>query len=376
MDIFAIVLKLDRIISDIFSGKLPEKAELPELLLRLSEDGQLLESFSERARNVSKRVFGNRVFLRGLIEIGNVCRNDCYYCGIRKSNKNLRRYVLSEDEILSCCSYGYGEGFRTFVLQGGENPAIGDDFLCGIIRKIKKDLPGSAITLSLGERGMDSFRKLRQAGADRYLLRHESADEEYFYRLHPHPRVEAGNLMDDAAVTNYARRMASLKMLKALGYQTGAGFMVGAPGQTLEHIAADLEFIAGFRPQMVGIGPYMPHPDTPLGRISDGFWTSRRKRMMTLGLLSILRMMDPCMLLPSTTALNTLVPGGHYEGILAGANVIMPNLSPLYARKAYDLYSGKVADGGESRSGLNDLKMKLEAIGYAIDWSRGDYIKI
>ena len=376
MDIFAIVLKLDRIISDIFSGKLPEKAELPELLLRLSEDGQLLESFSERARNVSKRVFGNRVFLRGLIEIGNVCRNDCYYCGIRKSNKNLRRYVLSEDEILSCCSYGYGEGFRTFVLQGGENPAIGDDFLCGIIRKIKKDLPGSAVTLSLGERGMDSFRKLRQAGADRYLLRHESADEEYFYRLHPHPGVETGNLMDDAAVTNHARRMASLKMLKALGYQTGAGFMVGAPGQTLEHIAADLEFIAGFRPQMVGIGPYMPHPDTPLGRISDGFWTLRRKRMMTLGLLSILRMMDPCMLLPSTTALNTLVPGGHYEGILAGANVIMPNLSPVYARKAYDLYSGKVADGGESRSGLNDLKMKLEAIGYAIDWSRGDYIKI
>ena len=376
MDIFAIVLKLDRIISDIFSGKLPEKAELPELLLRLSEDGQLLESFSERARNVSKRVFGNRVFLRGLIEIGNVCRNDCYYCGIRKSNKNLRRYVLSEDEILSCCSYGYGEGFRTFVLQGGENPAIGDDFLCGIIRKIKKDLPGSAVTLSLGERGMDSFRKLRQAGADRYLLRHESADEEYFYRLHPHPRVETGNFMDDAAVTNHARRMASLKMLKALGYQTGAGFMVGAPGQTLEHIAADLEFIAGFRPQMVGIGPYMPHPDTPLGRISDGFWTPRRKRMMTLGLLSILRMMDPCMLLPSTTALNTLVPGGHYEGILAGANVIMPNLSPVYARKAYDLYSGKVADGGESRSGLNDLKMKLEAIGYAIDWSRGDYIKI
>ena len=376
MDIFAIVLKLDRIISDIFSGKLPEKAELPELLLRLSEDGQLLESFSERARNVSKRVFGNRVFLRGLIEIGNVCRNDCYYCGIRKSNKNLRRYVLSEDEILSCCSYGYGEGFRTFVLQGGENPATGDDFLCGIIRKIKKDLPGSAVTLSLGERGMDSFRKLRQAGADRYLLRHESADEEYFYRLHPHPGVETGNLMDDAAVTNHARRMASLKMLKALGYQTGAGFMVGAPGQTLEHIAADLEFIAGFRPQMVGIGPYMPHPDTPLGRISDGFWTLRRKRMMTLGLLSILRMMDPCMLLPSTTALNTLVPGGHYEGILAGANVIMPNLSPVYARKAYDLYSGKVADGGESRSGLNDLKMKLEAIGYAIDWSRGDYIKI
>lgn len=377
MDIFAIVLDLDNIIDNIFSGKLPPKAGLAALLHRLSEDGPLAECLAERARSVSLGVFGNKVFLRGLVEVSNVCRNDCYYCGIRKSNGNIRRYTLAEEEILSCCSRGYRTGFRTFVLQGGENPALTDDFLCGLVRKLKEMFPDCAVTLSLGERGYGSFERLRHAGADRYLLRHESADEDYFYRLHPDPfgpMNQAVNAEDMSVTTNYPRRMASLRALKALGYQTGAGFMVGVPGQTVEHLAADLEFIASFRPQMAGIGPYLPHPDTPMGRVSDGYWTPGRKRRMTLCLLSILRLIDPHILLPSTTALNTLARQGRYDGILAGANVIMPNISPAKAREAYELYGGKVTDGGADRRDFEELENGLAAIGYEIDWSRGDYV--
>ncbi len=377
-------MKSQRVIDKIFPGSLPSVPDLHALLTALSENDSLSERLAARAREISSSVFGRKVFLRGLVEIGNVCRNDCYYCGIRKSNGNIHRYTLSAEEIFSCCAAGYRRGFRTFVLQGGENPAVGDDFLCDLIEKIKAELPGCAVTLSLGERGYDSYRRLYEAGADRYLLRHEAADEDYFYKLHPRPSAEteataspdadpSAGVYDVSSTTNHARRMASLRMLKEIGYQVGAGFMVGAPGQTVEHIAKDLEFIAELRPQMVGIGPYMPHPDTPFGNLRDACWTSERKRRMTLGLLSILRMLDPCLLLPSTTALNTLVKGARYDGILAGANVIMPNISPARARAAYELYSGKVTDGGESGEGLDELEKSLAAIGYEADWSRGDY---
>ena len=377
-------MKSQGVIDRIFPGSLPSASDLHALLTSLSENDSSAERLAARAREVSSSVFGGKVFLRGLVEIGNVCRNDCYYCGIRKSNSNIHRYVLSAEEIFSCCAAGYRRGFRTFVLQGGENPGMGDDFLCDLIKKIKRELTGCAVTLSLGERGYDSFKRLYDAGADRYLLRHEAADEDYFYKLHPRPSAgteatacpDAGSrdgAYDVSSTTNHVRRMASLRMLKEIGYQVGAGFMVGAPGQTVGHIAEDLEFIAELRPQMVGIGPYMPHPDTPFGKMRDAFWTPESKRRMTLGLLSILRLLDPCLLLPSTTALNTLAEGARYEGIMAGANVIMPNISPARARAAYELYSGKVTDGGESGEGLDELEKSLAAIGYEADWSRGDY---
>lgn len=356
----------------ICSGALPQKDRLAQLLSDLADGKDDADALYAHARKVSLDAFRNKVFLRGLIEIGNVCRNDCYYCGIRRSNRNVRRYVLSAGEILEACRRGYAEGFRTFVLQGGENPALTDSILVPLVKDIKRYAPGCAVTLSLGERSHESYRILHEAGADRYLLRHESCDEEYFYRLHPRPVSE--DLPGDSGVTNFSRRMAALGELKRIGYQTGTGFMVGTPGQTFEQLASELHFIRDFAPEMVGIGPFIPHPDTPFGGLSDTCWTAERKAVMTRILISFLRIMSPHLLIPSTTALNTISADGRYLGILAGANVIMPNISPDFARKSYTLYEGKVTDGGETSAATAMLERRLNDIGYEVDWSRGDYV--
>ncbi len=329
--------------------------------LSLAEYRMLLEGLSpdlaayaaEKARAVREAVYGKDVYIRGLIEISNICKNDCLYCGIRKSNAACERYRLSEEQILSCCEQGYALGFRTFVMQGGEDGYFTDDRLCALVSRIKADYPDCAVTLSLGERSRESYQRLYDAGADRYLLRHETADATHYQKLHPQS-------------LSFDERMRCLRDLKEIGFQTGCGFMVGSPFQTTAELAKDLKFIEEFRPDMCGIGPFIPHKDTPFSAHAAGTLG------MTCYLLSLVRLIHPPVLLPSTTALGTIDENGREKGILAGANVVMPNLSPLDVRQKYMLYNGKVATGTEAAEGLADLKIRMTVIGYEVVTARGD----
>ena len=311
---------------------------------------------AEKAVKKRKEVYGNDVYIRGLIEISNICKKDCHYCGIRRGNKNCERYRLTNEQILSCCDEGYPLGFRTFVLQGGEDAFFTDDYVCEVINSIKSKYPDCAVTLSLGERSFESYEKLRKAGADRYLLRHETADKEHYEKLHP----------SDLSFDN---RMECLKNLKKLGFQTGCGFMVGSPYQTNKTIAKDLKFIEEFKPEMCGIGPFIPHKDTifkdyPTGSVE-----------LTCYLLSIIRLISPDILLPATTALGSIDPIGREKGILAGANVVMPNLSPEDAKKKYTLYNNKLSSGAEAAANKRMLEEKMKAIGYKIVTNIGNHKK-
>ena len=325
-------------------------------LLAISEKDDI-DYLTERAKCIRDDIYGKRVFIRGLIEISNYCKNDCYYCGIRRSNKNAQRYRLSKEQILSCCENGYELGFRTFVMQGGEDAFFKDEVVCDIVSSIKERYPDCAVTLSLGERSTESYRKMKEAGADRYLLRHETFDNTHYNKLHP---VEL----------DPENRKRCLRDLKALGYQTGTGIMVGSPYQTLENIADDLLFIKELNPEMIGIGPFIPHKDTPFKDFESGTME------MTLRLISILRLLCPKALIPATTALGTISPQGREKGILAGANVIMPNLSPKEDRKKYMLYNDKLSDGEEAAEGLDKLKESMRNIGYEIVEDRGDFIDL
>ena len=325
-------------------------------LLAISEKDDI-DYLTERAKCIRDDTYGKRVFIRGLIEISNYCKNDCYYCGIRRSNKNAQRYRLSKEQILSCCENGYELGFRTFVMQGGEDAFFKDEVVCDIVSSIKERYPDCAVTLSLGERSTKSYSKMKEAGADRYLLRHETFDNTHYNKLHP---VEL----------DPENRKRCLRDLKALGYQTGTGIMVGSPYQTLENIAEDLLFIKELNPEMIGIGPFIPHKDTPFKDFESGTME------MTLRLISILRLLCPKALIPATTALGTISPQGREKGILAGANVIMPNLSPKEDRKKYMLYNDKLSDGEEAAEGLNKLKESMRKIGYEIVEDRGDCIAL
>ena len=308
---------------------------------------------AEKAVKVRKSIYGNKIFVRGLIEISNICKNDCLYCGIRRSNQNVSRYRLTDEEILSCCEEGERLGFMTFVLQGGEDRYFSDGVLCGIVRKIKEKHKNCAVTLSMGERSRKSYELLREAGADRYLLRHETADREHYKMLHPESM-------------SYDNRMECLKNLKELGFQTGCGFMVGSPYQTAEMIAKDLKFIEEFSPEMCGIGPFIPHKDTPFADKAAG------TAELTCYLLSIIRLIKPNILLPATTALGTVSDNGREMGILSGANVLMPNLSPVSVRKKYELYDNKICTGEESAQCKGCLESRMKKIGYEIVSSRGD----
>ncbi len=307
-----------------------------------------------RAAATSRSIFGDRIYTRGIIEFTNYCKNDCLYCGIRSGNARADRYRLSKDEILACCRTGYGLGFRTFVLQGGEDPYYTDGMIAGIVREIKTVFPDCAVTLSVGEKEYDTYKLWREAGADRYLLRHETADDEHYRKLHP-------------ASMSLEHRKECLRSLKALGYQTGAGFMVGSPYQTTENIADDLLYLADLNPQMIGIGPFIHHDQTPFAREKDG------SVELTLFLLSVLRIMFPKVLLPATTALGTLSPDGREQGVLCGANVIMPNLSPLEDRRKYMLYNNKICTGEEAAECRACLDRRMKSIGYSLTVSRGDY---
>ncbi len=321
-----------------------------------SDDESAAKLLRERADEVRIKSYGRKVFLRGLIEVSSYCRNDCLYCGIRRSNKSADRYRLTREQIMMCAENGYELGFRTFVMQGGEDPAFTDDFMCSVISGLREKFPDCAITLSLGERSRESYKRMREAGADRYLLRHEAADEALYSKLHP-------------AEMSLQHRKQCLFDLRDLGYQVGAGFMVGAPYQTTDSLITDLRFLQELKPHMIGIGPFVPHHCTPFAEEKGG------TLQLTLRLLGILRLMFPKVLLPATTALGTIAPNGRELGLQTGCNVVMPNLSPVDVRKKYDLYDNKICTGEEAAECRSCLQRRIEAAGYEVAVERGDCIK-
>lgn len=335
-----------------------------DYLLTTSDPKAIEDLFAEACR-VRDEVYGRRVFMRGLVEITNHCKNDCLYCGIRRSNP-CHRYRLSKEQILDCCRTGHQLGFRTFVLQGGEDGWFTDEVVCDIVESIKKEFPDSAVTLSLGERGYDhnhkgvnvskeSFQRFFDAGADRYLLRHETADADHYAHLHPEEM-------------SFEHRMQCLLDLRDIGFQVGAGFMVGSPGQTLATLKKDLMFIQDFRPEMVGIGPFIPAAGTPFEHERAG------SVEMTLRLLAIIRILHPHVLLPATTALGTLHPNGRERAVMAGANVVMPNLSPQDTRALYSIYNNKLSTGSEAAESAADIRLRMKAIGMETPVDRGDFL--
>ena len=307
----------------------------------------------EKARAVRHRYYDRDVYIRGIIEFSSYCKNDCYYCGIRRSNRAAQRYRLTEEEILSCCESGYALGYRTFVLQGGEDPAFTRKRITALVYAIKNRFPDCALTLSIGEHSRESYLEWFRAGADRYLLRHETASPVHYARLHP-PELTLEN------------RKRCLWYLKEIGYQVGAGFMVGSPGQTTQDLVEDLQFLHELSPHMVGIGPFIAHKDTPFAGMPNG------SVELTVFLVALLRLMLPDALLPATTALGTLDPMGREKGVLAGANVVMPNLSPREVREKYMLYDNKICTGDEAAECRRCMAARMQRIGYETVVSRGD----
>ena len=337
-------------------SRLERRRDLPdgELLDFITDpDPALSEELAERARAVREQVYGNTVYLRGLIEFTNCCKNDCFYCGIRRSNRNIERYRLTEEQILSCTDRGRALGFRTFVLQGGEDPGFPDERLCALVRTIRTRHPDCAVTLSVGERERKSYEAFYRAGAERYLLRHETACAEHYRKLHPRSM-------------SAEHRYACLRTLKDIGFQVGAGMMVGSPYQTPEDLLTDLRFLQDLEPHMAGIGPFIPHQDTPFRSQPAGGLE------LTLRLLSILRLMMPKLLLPATTALGTIHPTGREMGLRAGANVVMPNLSPTDVREKYMLYNNKICTGEGADKCIRCLEFRVESAGCHLSMDRGD----
>lgn len=344
-----------------------ERHDITKLAERLYIDGNLaddelsavIESENDDAMlfaladKVRREHYRDEVYLRGLIEFTNFCRNDCFYCGIRRSNCNLERYRLTREQIIDCCRTGYMLGYRTFVLQGGEDPYFNDERICEIISEIHSAYPDCAVTLSIGEKSRESYERYFAAGARRYLLRHETADNGHYRCLHP----------SEMSLDNRKR---CLYDLKEIGYQVGSGFMVGSPFQTTEHIMTDLRFLQQLQPDMIGIGPFIRHRDTPFAEHENG------SLELTLRLIAILRLMFPYALIPATTALGSIHPKGREMGLKAGANVIMPNLSPTEVRELYLLYENKICTGENAALCKGCLENRVRGSGYSISYTIGD----
>ena len=342
------------LVEPLASGKELDATDLGQLLRSAATDQNVLNLLRQNAVRTAREQFGLGIYIRGLIELSSYCYCDCLYCGLRRSNRSAERYRLSIDEVMECCKEGYKLGFRTFVLQGGEDGTHSDEWLEELVCRIRSRYEDVAITLSLGERGEASYLRLKRAGANRYLLRHEAANEALYESLHPKGR-------------GLQHRLSCLEALKRCGYQTGMGMMIGVKGQTIEHLVEDLLLIRKMQPEMVGIGPFLPHHATPLGNEPAG------DLQLTLATIAIVRLMLPHALIPSTTALATLTPRGRLEGILSGANVVMPNLSPSDVRAKYAIYENKASWGKEAAEGLAALESELQSIGYHIDYARGEY---
>ena len=344
--------KIKNLIGKLESDHILSVDEFTYILENVTADDR--EYIRATAQNIAKSKFGNKVYTRGIVEFSNICKNDCYYCGIRKSNKNFDRYRLTKEQILDCCEAGYEYDYRTFVLQSGEDLYFNDDIMCDIVSTIRKKFPDCAITLSLGERSKESYQRLYDAGANRYLLRHETANKELYNKLHP-------------SYMSFENRIDCLYILKDIGYQVGAGMMIGAPYQTLRNLAEDLVFLGEFKPHMAGMGPFIPHKDTEFRDRKAGTLE------LTLLCLSLTRIMLPNVLLPATTALGSINPIGREKGVLAGANVIMPNLSPTEVRKNYLLYDNKICVNDASSQCKNCINARMVKIGYEVEVARGDY---
>lgn len=346
-------INVENIIISLENNKNISDCELLSIINSGSETNRILAAHADKIR---RRIYGTEVYIRGLIEFTNYCKNDCYYCGIRRSNPDATRYRLTKNEILECCKEGYKLGFRTFVLQGGEDSYYTDSMICDIVSSISSDYPDCAITLSIGEKSKNSYKAFYEAGATRYLLRHETADSSHYRKLHPAPLT-------------IENRKRCLYDLRDIGYQVGAGFMVGSPFQTTDNIIADLRFLQELKPDMIGIGPYISHDKTPFAGYKNGSLD------LTLRLLSILRLMFPYALIPATTALGTIHPEGRELGLKAGANVVMPNLSPVSVRKLYELYENKICTGDEAAQCRGCLEKRVERAGYNIVTAKGDVKK-
>lgn len=344
--------KMIELVDKLYENNILQPQEFKTLIDNRTDD--IAKHLFERATQVRKKYYGTHIYIRGLIEFTNYCKNDCYYCGIRNSNKKSDRYRLTKDDILECAKIGYDLGFRTFVLQGGEDPYFTDDRIIDIISSIKKDYSDCAITLSIGEKNIDSYKAFYKAGADRYLLRHESATTSHYEKLHPN------NL-------KLENRKKCLFQLRDIGFQVGCGFMVGSPYQSTDNLVDDLIFIKELKPHMVGIGPFIPHHDTPFADENGGTLE------LTLFMLGLIRLMLPDVLLPSTTALGTIDPLGREQGILAGANVVMPNLSPVSVREKYMLYDNKICTGDEAAECRFCMQNRMKNIGYNVVVSKGDH---
>ena len=342
-------MKVIDIINKLYKEHEASKEELLYLLDNITDKDQ--EYLVEKANEIRMQSYGNKVYMRGLIEFTNYCKRDCMYCGIRKSNKNAERYRLAFDEIIHCADIGDKLGYKTYVLQGGEDAYFTDERMIEIIKEIKKRHPNNAITLSLGERSYESYKKLYEAGADRYLLRHETASKHLYDKLHPGASFE--------------ERIQCLRNLKEIGYQTGAGFMIGLPGQTNEDLVNDLLFVKEFKPEMCGIGPFIPQKDTPLGEETGGTLEK------TVIMLAIIRLLLPDVLLPASTALGSVDPLGREKGI----NVVMPNLSPTEVRDKYALYDGKICTGDEAAECRMCIEGRMRRFGYEVEVNRGDNVK-
>ena len=340
---------MSKLIEELREKKNLTDGQLKELIETDVYDKELFAS----AVDIREKAYGKDVYIRGLIEISSYCKNDCYYCGIRKSNDKAQRYRLSREEILECCVTGYDLGFRTFVLQGGEDPYFTDERICGIVSEIKEKFPGCAVTLSLGEKSRESYQQYFDAGADRYLLRHETAGADHYKKLHPEDLSQE-------------HRMQCLQDLKEIGYQVGSGFMVGSPYQKTEDLISDLRFLQELQPDMIGIGPFITHQDTPFREFTSGELT------LCLRMVAILRHLFPEVLLPATTALGTIHPNGRELGLLAGANVVMPNLSPVGVREKYSLYDNKICTGEEAAECRGCLQNRVASAGFQIVVDRGD----
>jgi biotin synthase len=318
-----------------------------------TEDPLATEELFARARKVREIYYDKDVYFRGLIEFTNYCKNDCLYCGIRNSNKKIERYRLTLSDILDCCRLGDMLGYRTFVLQGGEDPYFTDGRMVEIISAIRKAHPESAITISIGERSRESYQSFFDAGADRYLLRHETADEEHYKKMHP-PYMKLSVRKD------------CLYTLKEIGFQIGAGFMTGSPFQTPQCLLEDLRFLQALNPHMVGIGPFIPQADTPFADFPQGGLE------LTLRMLALTRILLPRALIPATTALGTISPFGREKGLMAGANVVMPNLSPRAVRKLYALYDNKICTGDEAAECRLCMEGRIVNYGFVPNMARGD----
>lgn len=340
------------IIDSLHRGDVLSRDEWMVLLSSLNADER--EYLRSKAQEVAVAHYGKGIFVRALLEISSYCKNNCYYCGIRASNRNAQRYRLSKEEIMECCKEADRLGFNTFVMQGGEDPRQTDEWVTDVVKTIRAAYPDKAITLSVGERSAEAYATFKEAGANRFLLRHETRNDEHYSQLHPE-------------MMSSANRRECLFNLKRLGFQTGSGMMIGSPGQTDEHLYEDIRFLEELQPQMIGIGPFLPATDTPFEKQNPG---SADK---TILMLSLLRLRFPNVLLPATTALATLCPDGMERAILAGANVVMPNISPVEQRKKYSIYDNKKSTGAESAQQMQQLEDRLNAIGYHIDYARGDF---